>query len=77
MREKDFYRERRETKKANFACPFCRERADFDVRWLVREKKDRMKRTGNSLAGSLLTRMKRTGNSLAGSAHTWYARTNI
>ena len=42
MREKDFYRERRETKKVNFACPFCRERDDFAVRWLIREKKDRL-----------------------------------
>jgi hypothetical protein len=39
MQEKDIFDERQETKKANFACPFCRERHDYDVRWLKRTKK--------------------------------------
>ncbi len=39
MNEKDIFDERTETKKANFSCPFCRERADYDVRWLKRTKK--------------------------------------
>ena len=42
MRERDFYRERRETKKARFTCPYCRQSGDFQVRWLVREKKGRL-----------------------------------
>lgn len=39
MNEKDFFDERPETKRANYSCPHCRERGDFDVRWLRRTKK--------------------------------------
>jgi hypothetical protein len=39
MNERDFFDERQETKRASFACPFCRERADYEVRWLRRTKK--------------------------------------
>ena len=47
MRERDFYRERRETKRARFSCPYCREPGDFQVRWLVREKKGRLPHRAN------------------------------
>jgi hypothetical protein len=39
MHERDIFDERQETKKANFACPFCRERGEYDVRWVKRTKK--------------------------------------
>jgi len=39
MQEKDIFDERQEVKTANFACPNCRERHDYDVRWLKRTKK--------------------------------------
>ena len=39
MNERDFFDERQETKRASFSCPFCRERADYEVRWLRRTKK--------------------------------------
>jgi len=39
MQEKDIFDEKQEIKKANFACPNCRERNDYDVRWLKRTKK--------------------------------------
>ena len=39
MNEQDIFDERQETKRASFVCPFCRERNDFDVRWLKRTKK--------------------------------------
>ena len=39
MQEKDIFDERQEVKNANFACPHCRERHDYDVRWLKRTKK--------------------------------------
>ena len=42
MHEKDFYQERRETKQARLACPHCRQRDDFKVRWLVREKREKL-----------------------------------
>jgi len=39
MQERDFFNERQETKTANYSCPFCRERSDYEVRWLTRRKK--------------------------------------
>lgn len=39
MEERDIFDEREETKKADFSCPFCRERHSYDVRWLKRTKK--------------------------------------
>jgi hypothetical protein len=39
MHERDIFDERHETKKANYSCPFCRERNDYDIRWLKRVKK--------------------------------------
>ncbi len=39
MQEKDIFDERQEVKTASFACPTCRERNDYDVRWLKRTKK--------------------------------------
>ncbi len=47
LQEKDFFNERNETKRASFACPFCRERADYDVRWLTRTKKSALPRGAN------------------------------
>ena len=44
MQERDIFDERQETKKASFACPFCRERSDFDVRWVTRTKKKNLPR---------------------------------
>ncbi len=44
MHERDFFDERQETKRASFACPNCRERADYDVRWLKRTKKSSLPR---------------------------------
>ncbi|HXG83522.1 MAG TPA: hypothetical protein VNI84_05775 [Pyrinomonadaceae bacterium] len=39
MNEQDIFDERRETKRANYSCPFCRERNDYEVMWLKRTKK--------------------------------------
>jgi hypothetical protein len=39
MNERDIFYEKQEIKKQNFACPFCGQRDDFDVRWLKRTKK--------------------------------------
>lgn len=39
MQERDIFDEKQELKKANFACPFCRERNDYDIRWMKRTKK--------------------------------------
>lgn len=39
MNERDIFNEREETKKANYSCPHCRERADYPVRWMKRTRK--------------------------------------
>lgn len=47
MHEKDIFDERHETKSASFSCPNCRERNDYDVRWLKRTKKKNLPRNLN------------------------------
>jgi DNA-directed RNA polymerase subunit RPC12/RpoP len=47
MNERDFFDEKQETKRASFSCPHCRERADYDVRWLRRTKKSALPRGAN------------------------------
>jgi uncharacterized protein YbaR (Trm112 family) len=44
MHERDIFDEKQETKKASFVCPTCRERAEYDVRWLKRVKKKQLPR---------------------------------
>jgi hypothetical protein len=39
MNERDIFDEKQETKRASFACPNCRERNDYEVRWIKRTKK--------------------------------------
>jgi hypothetical protein len=39
MQERDIFDERQEVKTASFSCPHCRERNDYDVRWMTRNKK--------------------------------------
>ena len=47
MHERDIFDEKQEVKKASFVCPFCRERAEYDVRWLKRVKKKQTPRNMN------------------------------
>jgi len=42
MDEKAFYTETPTTKQAQLNCPFCRTSDTYDIRWLVRKKKDRI-----------------------------------
>lgn len=39
MQERDIFDERQEMKVANYSCPHCRERADYEIRWMKRTKK--------------------------------------
>ena len=39
MNERDIFDEKQEIKSASFACSFCGERHDYEVRWLKRTKK--------------------------------------
>lgn len=47
LQEKDFFEEKQEMKRASFSCPHCRERADYDVRWLTRRKRKALPRGAN------------------------------
>ena len=49
MNERDFFDERQETKPANYSCPHCRERADYEVRWLRRTRKQQPPRGANEM----------------------------
>jgi hypothetical protein len=42
MDERAFFRESTTTKKATLNCPFCRTANEYDLRWLVRNKVDRL-----------------------------------
>jgi len=42
MQERDFFTEAQATKAANLNCPFCRTIESYELRWLVRKKKDRL-----------------------------------
>ena len=42
MDERAFYNETQTTKQAQLNCPFCRTSDTYDIRWLVRKKKDRL-----------------------------------
>jgi hypothetical protein len=39
MRESELFHEKQETKRATYTCPHCRDRSEYDVRWLKRTKK--------------------------------------
>ena len=47
MRESELFNEKQETKRATYSCPHCRERAEYDVRWLKRTKKQQLPRGAN------------------------------
>jgi hypothetical protein len=42
VEERAFYQESQATKPATLNCPFCRSAEVYDLRWLVRKKKDRL-----------------------------------
>ena len=42
MEERAFYNESQTTKPARLVCPYCRDEAEHQLKWLVRQKKDRL-----------------------------------
>lgn len=42
MDERTFYSESQTTKPATLNCPYCRSAETYDLRWMVRSKKDRI-----------------------------------
>ena len=47
MNETDFFNEKQESKPATYTCPHCRERGEYEVRWLTRTKKPSLMRGAN------------------------------
>jgi hypothetical protein len=47
MNERDFFNEKQELKTATYGCPYCRERLEYEVRWLKRTKKQSLPRGAN------------------------------
>ncbi len=47
MNEKEIFDEKQVTKRSSFSCPFCREHGEYDVRWIERRKKKKMRGGGN------------------------------
>lgn len=43
MKEQDFFTESNKTNPAMLTCPYCREREEYGLRWLVRKKKDQLR----------------------------------
>jgi hypothetical protein len=50
MDERAFYNESQTTKQAELTCPSCRTTDKYELRWLLRKKKDRIPPGGDSLA---------------------------
>ncbi len=42
MDERAYYTESNTTRKAKLNCPYCRTQEEYDLRWAVRQKKDRL-----------------------------------
>jgi len=42
MDERAFYSESQTTKPASLNCPYCRSVESYELRWMVRKKKDRL-----------------------------------
>ena len=42
MDEKAFYTETTATRPAKLNCPYCRSEESYELRWIVRKKKDRL-----------------------------------
>ena len=42
LQERDFYTESPTTKPAELNCPYCRTVGSYQLKWLVRKKKDRI-----------------------------------
>jgi hypothetical protein len=42
MQERDFFDESETAKPATLNCPYCRQSSEYSLRWLVRNKKQRL-----------------------------------
>ena len=40
--ERQYFTEKQATRKARLNCPYCRSVEEYELRWLIRQKKDRL-----------------------------------
>ena len=59
LNERDFFTEKPEMKPMSLACPQCRHRADYQIKWLRRTKKDRRKDASSDWLSGYLAGMRR------------------
>ena len=64
MDERAYYSESQTTKPATLNCPYCRSAETYELRWMVRKKKDRLPRR----RGRARPRQVRQGAELHGAA---------
>jgi hypothetical protein len=50
MDERAFYNESQTTRQAGLTCPFCRSTEQYELRWLLRKKKDKLQQSGDPVA---------------------------
>ena len=58
MDERDFFTERAETKPAQYTCPRCKRRNEYQVRWMRRTKKDRLPPGADARDRALYAKLK-------------------
>src|SRR5437763_15206342 len=58
MDEREFFNEKQETKRASIVCPNCRERSDYDVRWMTRTRKQVAPRGANEMDRARLAKSR-------------------
>ena len=58
LHEREFFNETHETKPASFACPRCRFRGDYTVRWIRRIKKDRPPRGADGRDRTMFAKLR-------------------
>jgi hypothetical protein len=56
MDERQMYRESQTTKAANLNCPFCRTQDNYELRWLVRKKIDRLPSNADDRARAIFAK---------------------
>ena len=58
MEEREFFSERAELKPAQFTCPRCKRRNEYQVRWIRRTRKERLPANANERDRALFAKLR-------------------
>ncbi|MEZ5315957.1 MAG: hypothetical protein R2752_01005 [Vicinamibacterales bacterium] len=58
LNERDFFTEKNETKPMSLACPQCRHRDDYQIRWVRRTKKPQIPRGAGDRDRALYAKLR-------------------